>query len=142
MNSSNPTHKRQNILIISQDEETVKIWANFFKQKEFHVTIENDAKKGLQTSRVLTPSLIILDLNLNQSDQIKLCQDLRSTTNGALLLLAPQNRAREIPEYHQAGVDEFISTPTNSMAVLMKSITWLARQDWIVPRKDVVQLYM
>ncbi|NJN79306.1 MAG: response regulator [Anaerolineales bacterium] len=132
----------QTVLVISKDEEMLNVWNTFFKEKNYQVINENEVKNSIQTSRLLTPALIILDLDLPQNEQIQFCHDLRSTTNGALLLLAPQNREVQMADYYQAGVSEFIATPVNPMAVLIKSITWLARQEWIVPRGQPAQMYM
>ncbi len=118
----------QNILIISQDEEMINIWVTFFKEKHYCVINEKETTKGIQTSRLITPALIIIYLDLPQNENIQFCKALRATTSGALLLLAPRNT--NSPAYYQAGINEFIATPANPMAVLMKSITWLARQEW------------
>ncbi|HRJ76545.1 MAG TPA: hypothetical protein PLX90_11130 [Anaerolineales bacterium] len=42
--------------------------------------------------------------------------------------------------YYQVGADELITKPVNPMAVLIKVITRLARQKWITPRKEIVQM--
>lgn len=133
--------KMQTVLVISKDEEMLNVWATFFREKNYNVIHESDVTNSLQTSRLLIPALVIIDLDLPQNEQIEFCRMLRSTTEGALLLLAPRNREMEISDYYQVGVDEFITTPVNPMAVLIKSITWLARQEWILPRKEVVQMY-
>src|SRR5688572_26315738 len=134
-NSSSELNKAQAVLVISKNEEMLSVWATFFKEKNYQVISESDAKNGLQTSRLLTPALTILDLDLPENERLELCRNLRSSTNGTLILLAPRSASLQTSDYYQAGVDEFIPTPISPMAVLIKSITWLARQEWIVPRK-------
>lgn len=129
----------QNILVISRDEEMLNVWTTFFREKNFYVISESDARYGLQTARLLSPALIILDLDVPKNQRIEICRTLRSTTTGVLILLAP--RDGDISEYYQAGVDELLATPTNPMAVLIKSITWLSRQEWIVARKETQQIH-
>lgn len=124
------------VLIVSQDPEMVGVWETLFEQKDCFVVVENAPENALQSSRLLTPALTVVDLDLSQSERINLCRKLRSTTNGALLLLAPRDSEVEISEYHHAGVDEFLFTPISPMALLIKSMAWLARQEWIVPRKQ------
>jgi DNA-binding response OmpR family regulator len=130
------------VLIVSQDPEMVQVWETLFEQKNCFVIIEKAPDNALQSSRLLTPVLTVVDLDLSQSERINLCRELRSTTNGTLLLLAPRGSAVEISEYHHAGVDEFISTPISPMALLIKSMAWLARQEWIVPRKQNTGMYI
>jgi DNA-binding response OmpR family regulator len=131
--------KTQTILVISKDVEMLNVWTTFFKEKNYQAIHESEVKEGLQTSHLLSPSLIILDLDLPQNENLEFCRQLRSTTNGSIILLSKPNNENEISNYYQAGVDEFITKPVNPMAVLIKAITRLARQEWLVPRKEIMQ---
>ncbi len=136
--TNEPTrNETQAILIISQDAELRTVWGSYFANENYHLVTEVSPVNGLQTARLLSPALIVLDLDLPGGDLLRLCRDLRATTNGTLLLLLPQADMAGITEYYRAGVDECIPNPVNPMALLIKSITWLARQDWIVPRRKV-----
>ncbi len=129
------------VLIISRDMEMVGVWETLYTQKNCRVISETSAEYGLQAARLLSPALIVLNLDLPDGEILTLCRDLRSTSNGTLLLLAPKYNNRDISEYYYAGVDEYILSPISPMALLIKSMAWLARQDWIVPRKQNVQMY-
>lgn len=129
------------ILIISQDVEMVAVWETLFKQKNCHVINETSAEHALQASRLLSPALIVLELDLPNSDRLTLCKGLRSTLNGALLLLAPKQSEMELSNYHDAGVDEFIYTPISPMGLLIKSMAWLVRQEWILPLSYPARVY-
>lgn len=132
----------QTVLIISRDVELVSLWETFFEQKNYRVVSEATAMRGLQSAQMLTPALILLnfDGSLPFEEQLEICQNVRLTTDGTLILLAPERDKLEIAEYYRAGVDEFISTPVSPMALVIKCVTWLARQDWIVPRRQPIQV--
>ena len=119
------------VLIASRDAEMVSVWETLFKQKDCAVVSEINKEDTLQTARLLAPSLIILDLDLPHAERVNLCSKLRSTTNGTLLLLAPKGNEQEIFDYYRAGVDERISTPISPLALLVKSMAWLARHQWM-----------
>jgi len=116
------------VLIISKDSEMVAVWETLFLQKNCRVVSETSMENALQTSRLLSPTLIVLDLALPHLERIQLCNSLRRTTDGTILLLAPKSNMAEISEYLHAGVDEFLSTPISPMALLIKSMAWLVRQ--------------
>lgn len=139
--SNSDTPETRTVLIISQDTEMVSVWETLYTQKNCRVISEASAQHGIQTARLLTPALIVLHLNLPGDETLALCNHLRPTTNGTLLLLAARRGEREISEYYHAGVDEYIFTPISPMALLIKSMAWLARQEWFVPRKQTVQMY-
>lgn len=132
----------QNILIISKDEEMLNVWTTFFREKNYQVICERNAHEGLQTSRLLTPALIIIDLDVSQNKSFEFCRQIRSTTNGSIIVLAAKNNKSDISNYYQVGADELITKPVNPMAVLIKAITRLARQEWIVPRKESIQTHV
>ena len=126
--SNSQSNETNTVLIISQDMEMITVWEALFEQKNCYVVSETTKDSAIQTSRLLAPSLIVLDLNLSRLERINLCHELRSTTSGTILLLAPKGNMAEISEYLYAGADEFLSTPISPMALLIKSMAWLVRQ--------------
>jgi DNA-binding response OmpR family regulator len=130
------------VLIISQDAEMVNVWETLFEQKNCRVLSETSAVDALKTAHLLSPSLIVLDLVLSQPERVDLCRELRATTHGTLLLLAPKGNMTEIYEYLHAGADEFLSTPISPMALLIKSMAWLVRQEWTPPHGQPSQVYL
>jgi DNA-binding response OmpR family regulator len=128
------------VLIISQDSEMVAVWETLFKQKNCNVVSETSVENALQAARLLSPTLIVLDLPLPRLERIKFCRELRETTHGTILLLAPKGDITEISEYLHAGADEFLSTPISPMALLIKSMAWLVRQEWTTFGKESSQL--
>jgi DNA-binding response OmpR family regulator len=120
------------VLIISKDAEMISVWTTLFQQKNCYVLNESTPQAALQSAKLVSPSLIILELDLPQPARLKLCQQLRATTNGTLLLLAPSNRSEYLFKYTDAGVNEHIATPISPMALLVKSMAWLVRQEYAV----------
>lgn len=136
-----PNHLDNTILIISQDADMTRVLKMLFEQRSCQVINESASRDGLMSSRLLSPTLIILDMDLPDDERLRLCKELRSTTNGTLLLLNSDYKSIDVLEYHRAGVDETISSSISPMALLIKSLAWLARQDWLVPRRQSAQLW-
>lgn len=130
------------VLLISQDMDMIRVWKTLFEQRNCHVISETTAHEGLLTSRLLAPTLIILDMDLPDHERLSLCRELRASTNGTLLLLNSSYKNVDVLEYHRAGVDETVEDSISPMALLVKSLAWLARQDWIVPRRQSAQLWV
>lgn len=136
-----PNHLDNTVLIISQDADMTRVLKMLFEQRNCQVINESASREGLMSSRLLSPTLIILDMDLPDDERLRLCKELRSTTNGTLLLLNSDYKSIDVLEYHRAGVDETISSSISPMALLIKSLAWLARQDWLVPRRQSAQLW-
>jgi DNA-binding response OmpR family regulator len=121
------------VLIISEDGELSSVWETLFKQKNCAVINETSPNDAVQTARMLSPSLIILDLDLPHGERVALCSALRTTTHGAILLLVPKADEHQIFEYYHAGIDERLSKPISSVALIAKSMSWLLRSRWSRP---------
>lgn len=140
--NNNPHQNIANtVLIVSQDMDMIRVWKSLFEQRDCLVISESDGHKARLTSSLLSPALIILDLDLPDDERLELCRDLRATTNGTLLLINSSYKSVNVLEYHRAGVDETITADISPMALLVKSLAWLARHDWIVPRRQSTQVW-
>jgi DNA-binding response OmpR family regulator len=136
-----PNNMDNTVLIISQDADMARVLKMLFEQRSCQVVNESASHDGLMSSRLLSPTLIILDIDMPDDERLGLCKELRSTTNGTLLLLNSAYKAIDVLEYHRAGVDETITSSISPMALLIKSLAWLARQDWLVPRRQSTQIW-
>jgi DNA-binding response OmpR family regulator len=120
----------QTILIISRDVKMVAAWGILFKLRNCLVIHEESPRHAIQASYLISPALIIVDFDLPQSERLSLCRELRSTTQGALFVLAPKTSDDEINEYHHAGVDEYLSPAISPVSLMAKSMLWLTGQKW------------
>jgi len=120
-------NKTQIVLLVSRDAKMAAVWDMAFKQKGYYVIHEKTPRHALQAARLLSPSLVIVDLDLTQPERLSLCKELRPMTSCALLMLAPNVNDDEISEYYRAGVDERLSPTISPAALLSKSLTWLAQ---------------
>lgn len=139
--SNQRSEKMNTLLIISKDHEMISVWETLFEQKNCRVISETSARTGLQTARLLVPTLIVLNLDLPEGESLELCRELRATTDGTLILMASKNHSGKFSNYQYAGVDEFISTPISPMAFFIKAMASLVKQDWITPQAQSVSLY-
>jgi len=119
------------VLIASQDAESVSVWEKSFVRKGCCVICEVSPHQTLQSTRLISPALIILDLDLPHPELLDLCRQLRSASRGTILLMTAITDEQKIYQYYLAGVDEHLAVPVNPMALLIKSIAWLVKQDWL-----------
>ena len=125
------TSNERIVLIVSQDADSASMWERLFLQKGCCVVREVSPRHALQSAQLISPSLIILNMDVPHAERVNLCRTLRSVTNGILLVLSSTQNETEIYEYYRAGVNEHLATPLNPMALLVKSMAWLVKQDWL-----------
>ncbi|MBI1855470.1 MAG: hypothetical protein HYR93_06350 [Chloroflexi bacterium] len=119
------TSSSQTVLVVTDDVETATLWVSLFEQKGWLIVSESSAH-ALQTSRLLTPWLVLVDVKIAHAERLALCRGLKSINRGVLLMLVPLNQ-QEIAESYEAGVDECIVQPVNAAFVLVKVMSWMVR---------------
>lgn len=123
------TNEMRIVLIVSQDTKMVTVWESLYKQRSCYVVHETSPRNALRAAQLISPTLIILDLDLTLPERLALCRGLRPTTRGALFLLAAKVNKDEALKYDCAGVDEHLSTTISPASLMAKSMLWLTRQE-------------
>lgn len=113
------------VLVISDQPENIAIWDTLFAQRNCVVLSESQIPEALQTARLISPSLMLIDMNLSKSDRTLLLSGLRSATRGPILMLINANTVDEIVEANQEGADECLVKPVNPAVLVVKAMAWL-----------------
>jgi DNA-binding response OmpR family regulator len=129
------------VLIISDANATIPTREALFQEKNCIVISETSPRDALKTAQLYSPSLIILDLNLPHPERLSLCRELRQGTTAKLLVLSPEKDEQKIYEYFLAGVHEHLTTPLAPIMLVIKSMAWLVRQDWLDTPLESSRIY-
>ena len=113
------------VLIISDQHENIAIWDALFSQRNCVVLSESNVSDALQSARLLSPSLMLIDLNIPKSERIALIAGLRAASRGPILMLITASTIEEIVEANQEGADECLVKPVNPAVLVVKAIAWL-----------------
>ena len=113
------------VLIISDQPENIAIWDTLFTQRNCIVLSESQVSDALQSARLISPSLMLIDMNLSKSDRSSLLNGLRTATRGPILMLINANTVDEIVEANQEGADECLVKPVNPAVLVVKAMAWL-----------------
>lgn len=113
------------VLIISDQPENVAVWDTLFSQRNCIVLSESNIADALQSARLISPSLILIDMNLSKSDRTPFLTGLRSASRGPILMLITANTIDEIVEANQEGADECLVKPVNPAVLVVKAMAWL-----------------
>ncbi|HSL27572.1 MAG TPA: response regulator [Anaerolineales bacterium] len=113
------------VLIISDQQENVAIWDALFSQRNCVVLSESNVSDALQSARLLSPSLMLVDLSIPKSERISLIAGLRAASRGPVLMLISASTIEEIVDANQEGADECLVKPVNPAVLVVKAIAWL-----------------
>lgn len=113
------------VLIISDQHENIAIWDALFSQRNCVVLSESNVSDALQSARLLSPSLMLIDLNIQKPERTALIAGLRAVSRGPILMLITASTIEEIVEANQEGADECLVKPVNPAVLVVKAIAWL-----------------
>jgi len=98
--------------------ETISEYFNLFNVRSEYAT---DYETGLKLISERSPSLILLDVNLNGASGFALCKTLRETSDVPILFISARNTDDDILTALGLGGDDYITKPF-SMAVLLAKV--------------------
>ena len=113
------------VLIASDRPENISAWENLFEQRNCIVLAESSVPATLQTARLISPSLMLVDMKLPKQKRNALLKELRTSSRGPILLLISADTVDEVLEARQAGADECLVKPVNPAVLIVKAMAWL-----------------
>lgn len=113
------------VLIVSDQPETAATWSTLFNQRNCIVLSESDRSDAVQSARLMDPSLLVVDLQLDKAERSTFLQELRKACRGPILMLISANTVEEIIEANRCGADECLVKPVNPAVLVIKAMAWL-----------------
>jgi putative two-component system response regulator len=111
------------ILLIEDDPQAVGILEPILVSKGFSVAVARDGVEGLEKVKLLSPDLLLLDLNMPRMDGIEVCRRLKtdpSTRRTPIIMLTAMVDLEKKLEALDAGADDFVHKPYNSLELITR----------------------
>lgn len=115
------------VLIVSNQQTTGPLWVFSLQQQKLNVALEVVPANTLARCETESPDLIILDINLPESQTLDLIRGLRAELLTPILLLAPARTEEFVLEAYKAGVDDCMLKPVGPSLFQAKIKVWLRR---------------
>ncbi|MFV3371726.1 response regulator [Pseudomonas sp. NY15435] len=115
------------ILIVEDDLRLAALTRDFLAQHGLRACIEPDG--GRAADRVLDerPDLVILDRMLPGEDGLSICRRIRSSYQGAILMLSARSEDTEQIDGLENGADDYVCKPVRPSLLLARVRTLLRR---------------
>jgi len=115
------------VLIVSNQQTTGPLWVFSLQQKKLNVLLEADPMNTLQRCEAEAPDLVILDINLSETQTLELITNLRAEFLMPIVLLTSVRSEEHVLEAYKAGVDDCIAKPVSPSLFQAKVKVWLRR---------------
>ena len=113
------------VLIVSDQIEPIATWTALFSQRNCIVLVENNIDDAIQSAQLISPTLILVDIDVSKERRISLLKGLRSVGRAPILMLISANTIDEILEANRSGADECFVKPVNPAVLVVKAMAWL-----------------
>lgn len=125
---------KQNILFIESDEELCSNLSAFLDGNGFRVTRARNDREGTLLAATLCPEIILLDLDLPNSNCFDLLRALRSGSTIPIIAISSSVRESDIVHTLDMGADDYVVKPFSSAELVARIRTCLRRNRCFSPR--------
>ena len=116
------------VLVVSNQHTTGPLWVfSLQQQQRLDVVLEPVPANTLNRWESENADMVILDINLPETDIIELVKKLREETIVPIMLLTSARPEEFVLEAYQAGVDEYLLKPVSPSLFNAKIKVWLRR---------------
>jgi DNA-binding response OmpR family regulator len=113
------------VLIVSDQPEYVATWTALFSQRNCIVLAEFKVSDAIQSARLISPTLVLVDIDVSKEERTGLLKGLRAVCRAPILMLISANTVDEILEANRSGADECFVKPVNPAVLVVKAMAWL-----------------
>lgn len=108
------------ILLVEDEIEVSEILRDYLKAEGFDVAIEDQGDQVIEKVNEFDPDLILLDRNLPGAEGLDICQQLRATSDVAIIMLTAKVDEIDRLMGYDSGADDYICKPTPPKEVIAR----------------------
>lgn len=119
------------ILLVDDDIELCQLMADYLNSNGYQVTALHRGDTVQETLVNYTPNAIILDLMLPGTDGLTICKNIRTTFNGAIIMLTALDDDIDEVTGLEVGADDYLAKPVKPRVLLAHIRAQLRRSSQI-----------
>src|SRR4051812_33502214 len=123
MDSSDNGFAGAKILLIEDDPQAIGVLEPILISKGYSVSVARDGVEGLEKVKTHSPDLLLLDIDMPRMDGIEVCRAIKNDLSTRLIpvvMLTGFGDLENKIEALQAGADEFLNKPYNSLELFTR----------------------
>lgn len=119
-----------NILVVDDEREITELISLYLQREGFGVHVAHTGEDALRIAEPLLPDLIILDVNLGQTDGIEVCRQLRRSacSDAPIVFLSCKGEDNDIIRGLSEGGDDYITKPFSPSQLVARIQAHLRRR--------------
>jgi len=114
-------------LVVDDDLALADVVSFTMRRAGFEVIVAHDGQAALDRWQAESPELIILDLNLPKLDGLKVCQQIRASSQTPIIILTVRGQEDDIIRGLQFGADDYMVKPFSPRQLVARAEAVLRR---------------
>ena len=102
---------RYRALVVDDERALTAIIAGYLERESFQVSAAYDGRTALALAREVIPDVVVLDLGLPGLDGIEVCRELRTFSDGYVVILTARSDEVDTLIGLSVGADDYMSKP-------------------------------
>ncbi|WP_448571642.1 response regulator transcription factor [Trichothermofontia sp.] len=120
------------ILVVDDDPAICNLVQRYLRAKNYQVEVAGDGKAALAAFDQFNPDLVILDLNLPDTNGYTLCREMQQRTSVFVLMLTGRTDTADKIKGFSQGADDYLTKPFDLEELLYRLEAILKRQRTVV----------
>ena len=124
------SHSEEKVMIVDDDPEFLRVLPSLLRPWGFKITTLDDSRQFWDVLRAVTPSLLVLDVDMPHFNGIELCRVLRTHPYWCqlpVLFLSVHNDLATQNQVFAMGADDFVSKPVMGKELANRILNRLTR---------------
>lgn len=129
-----PMETRKRVLVVEDEGEIRQLIVLHLRREGFDVEEMEDGEQARQALTARTFDLVILDWMLPSLSGLELCRWLRKRSNHTttpVLFVTAKTEPEHVATGLDAGADDYVSKPFDTLVLMARVNALLRRQDWL-----------
>lgn len=117
------------VYIIEDDKKIREELSIFLMKNGYEVAVLENFKRELEQIQLQKPDIILLDINLPETDGYYLCKQIRKVSNVPIIIVTSRNTELDELMSMNLGADDFVTKPYNTQILLARMESILKRSN-------------
>jgi len=100
------------LLVVDDEADVCDFVRNFFKERNFEVSVAYDGKKAVETVKTESPDIVLLDVKMPEMDGMEALKEiLKIDASKKVIMITAVDDVDQIEEAKRCGAVEYITKP-------------------------------
>ena len=128
------------ILIVEDDPDILTVLKDQLEMDGYRAFGASTGEEGLAMVREVKPHLVILDLNLPDTDGLRLCREMRRITDVPIIMLTVRDSVSDKLRGFEVGADDYVTKPFEYLELAAGIRACLRRSGRVLPPEEEIDL--